>query len=137
SREAIEHSLSQLRQELGNPGRVVVSLAVLPPLLRFRRIQLPRMSNEDRRLAVSRSAERYFLGLGDCVLCAIQPLGGGTRSAAPFLAAAVSAALITDLSAVVAEFGWEIDRILPAHSAWLSAGLARLAKSAARSCPRC
>jgi hypothetical protein len=125
SRDALACGVSQLRQELGNPGRVVASLAILPPLARIRRIELPRMSDEDRRLAVSRSAERYFLGLGDCVLCAIEPLGRGTRSAAPFLAAGVSVGLIANVSAVMMEIGWTIDRIVPAHSAWLSLALAR------------
>src|ERR1044071_4318439 len=39
--------------------RASLAIAILPPLARLRRIEMPRMTDEECRRAVTRSAERY------------------------------------------------------------------------------
>lgn len=123
--DVMRSAFAELRLAVGAGARVALSIAILPPLARVRHVVLPRMSNDERRLALSHAAERHFLGLGESVLCAVERLGRGTRSAVPFLAAAVPAGLIADITALTTELGWKVDRILPAHSAWLTAALER------------
>ena len=127
SLESLRLAFADLRTRLPSPARVAVAVAILPPLARVRRIELPRMTNEDRRLAVSRTAERYFLGLSESVVCAVERR---TREglAVPFLAAAVSSRVVNDLQQAIGQLGWAIDRFVPAHSAWIAAARGRWSK---------
>ena len=124
SLEVLRSAFADLCAQLSPDARVSVAVAVLPPLARVRRIELPPMTNEDRRSAVSRTAERYFLGLPESVVCAVERRTGAGATV-PFLAAAVSSAFVNDLRQVVGALGWTIDRFIPAHSAWLAAARER------------
>jgi len=115
--DVLRSALADMRALLPTDARVTLAVALLPPLVRLRRIELPRMNDEDRRLAVSRAAERHFVGLANPV-CAVERRKS-SGSIVPFLAAASSSAFISDLEQVAAECGWVIDRFVPAHVAWL------------------
>jgi hypothetical protein len=119
--EALRAAFADLRLRLPAVARTALAIAILPPLARVRRIELPCMSDDDRRLAVSRVAERYFIGLGELVVCAVERLKR-EGAVVPFLAAAVSCSFISDLEQIAGECGWLIDRIVPAHAAWVAAG---------------
>jgi Tfp pilus assembly protein PilN len=125
SAEVVHAALGELRSVVPTPAHVVLAIAILPPLARLRHIELPRMTDEERCLAVSRTIERYFLGLPEPVLCAVESRKGGTATASPFIAAAVSGSLITNLSVGAAALGWGIDRIVPAHAVWAAAAIRR------------
>jgi hypothetical protein len=129
SLESLRIALTELRERarLGVGSRIAI--AVLPPLSRIRHIELPRMRDDERRLAVERSAERHFLGLAEPVLCATYTLGRGSRSIVPFLVAGVPSQLIRDLSQVVSELGFAIERTVPAQAAWAQAAIERWPKA--------
>jgi hypothetical protein len=127
SLEILRLAFADLRAQLSLDARVSVAVAILPPLARLRRIELPPMTDDDRRLAVSRTAERYFLGLPESVVCAVERRKG-EGAAVPFLAAAVSSSFVNDLLQAVGELGWVIDRFVPAHSAWMAAAKGRWAE---------
>src|SRR5205809_899740 len=62
--DALSDAASALKRLIGSSRRVSASVAILPPLVQVKRIELPRMSDEDRRLAVTTNILRYFVGLG-------------------------------------------------------------------------
>jgi Tfp pilus assembly protein PilN len=120
--DGLSNAASELKRLLERSRRISVSMAVLPPLAQVKRIELPRMSDEDRRLAVLISIQRHFIGVDGVPLCAVAGLKGAAGvSSAPFLAAAISAALIDDLTTAFVHEGFSIERIVPAHAAWISA----------------
>ncbi len=118
--DVIRTAFTDMRALFPSEARVTLAVALLPPLVRLRRIEVPRMSGEDVRLAVSRAAERHFVGLVGPVVCAVERRKS-SGSVMPFLAAASSSAFISDLEQVAGECGWGIDRFIPAHVAWLVA----------------
>jgi hypothetical protein len=124
SAEILRSAFADLRVRLPFHARATLAIAILPPLARVRRVELPRMRDEDRRLAISRVAERHFVGLPTPVVCAIERQ---TRegSVVPFLVAAASSALIQDLEQAAAECGWIIDRFVPGQIVWMTTGMRR------------
>jgi len=118
--DGLRTAFADIRALLPSDARVTLAVAILPPLVRLRRIELPRMSDEDRRLAVSRAAERHFVGLAEPVVCAVEQRRS-SGSIVPIIAAASSSRFISDLEQVAGEWGWVIDRFVPAHVAWLDA----------------
>ena len=117
--EAIRGAAAELRRRMRATGRVSVTVAVLPPLARMRRIELPRMSAADRQLAVTTNAERYFFGIGEPPICGATTIRersrGGQR---PLLVFAVSSGLTEQITIGLASEGFAVDRIVPAQAAW-------------------
>ena len=120
SADVLRPAFADLRALLPSDAHATLAIAILPPLVRVRRVELPRMSDEDRRLAVSRAAERHFVGLTEPVVCAVERRQR-SGSIVSFLAAAASNAFISDLEQIASECGWVVDRFVPAHVAWLMA----------------
>jgi hypothetical protein len=120
STDVLRFAFAPLAALLPSDARVTLAVAILPPLVRVRRIELPRMCDEDRRLAVSRAAERHFVGLAEPVMCAVERRQR-SGSIVPFLAAAASNAFISDLEQIAGEYGWVVDRFVSAHVGWLVA----------------
>jgi Tfp pilus assembly protein PilN len=90
----------------------------------MRRIELPWMSDEDYRLAVTTNAQRYFLGIGQTAVCGIAATGERRRgTSVPLVAFAANSELIENLSTGFASIGWPIDRIVPGQEAWASSVL--------------
>lgn len=117
--QALRDAASELKRRIGVSRRVFASVAILPPLAQVKRIELPRMSDDDRRLAVQTNVNRYFVDIGGAPLCAVAALRRSVRaSSVPFLAAATSASLVDDLIVAFAKEGFVIERIVPAHVAW-------------------
>ena len=85
-----------------------VSIALIPPLVDLRRVTLPPLRVEERRRVLERDAARYFVGARDAQVVASE---GSLAAAAP-------ARLIEELEGAVAECGWTLSTIVPAHVAW-------------------
>jgi hypothetical protein len=103
-------------------GRVRVRVALIPPLCDVRLITLPPLRPEETDVVLRRDAGRHFLGSGRPLIVAGERFGGrGAPQAAPVFAAAASRALVEALQRAVEARGWELERIVPAHGAWLHA----------------
>ena len=114
--DAIREVSAELGRRLGQTKRPRIAVAILPPLVRVRRIVLPRMSDNDRWLAVTTNAERYFIAGGQTLVCAVAAIRRGQQSSV--LAAAASRELIENITNGLDAAGWRIERIVPAHTAW-------------------
>jgi len=95
--------------------QAVVTVALVPPLVDLRRLQLPPLRDEERRRVLTRDAGRYFVGAREPQVIGTEVLSGG---GAPVLAAAAPAQLIDALEAAVQAAGWTVGAIIPAHAAW-------------------
>ncbi|HEX6616911.1 MAG TPA: hypothetical protein VF046_11460 [Gemmatimonadales bacterium] len=113
-------ALKELRERLGSTsGRLVISM--LPPLVRLRRLELPRARPDDIRRAVTGLAGRYFLDVPGPQAVALAAAQGPRRSPVVYLAAAAEEALIDEVFAAAAAAGWRLDSVTPAHFAWRKA----------------
>ena len=122
--EAIREATAEVNRLARWSKGASVYVALLPPLVQMRRIDLPRMSEDDYRLAVTTNAQRYFLGIGQTAVCGIASTGERRRGAnVPLVAFAASSELIENLSLGFASVGWPIDRIVPGQAALVSAVL--------------
>ncbi len=102
-----------------------IAIAVLPPVARLRRIDLPAMSADDARLVIARSASRHFLFVEEPVVCGVERAGAGT-----VIAGAVSATFLDALASGAQGAGLVIERVVPAHASWRNAAVARNASLA-------
>jgi hypothetical protein len=105
-------------------AHALVTVALVPPLVELRRISLPPLREDERRRVLARDAERYFVGVRERQVIGTEVLASG-RSPVPVLAAAASARLVEDLEAAVADAGWTLVAVVPAHAAWAAAVRAR------------
>lgn len=103
----LARAFADLKRDSGLPA-AAVTVAVLPPLVDVRRIPMPTLRADEHRRVIARDAARYFVGARDPLVVGSDP---------PF-AAAISAPLITSLEAAVAQIGWRLRSIVPAHVAW-------------------
>jgi len=122
--DAIREATSEVNRFARSSKGASVYLALLPPLVQMRRIELPWMSEEDYRLAVTTNAQRYFLGIRQTAVCGIAATGERRRgTSVPLVAFAANSELIENLSTGFASIGWPIDRIVPGQEAWASSVL--------------
>lgn len=89
-------------------ARARVSVALMPPLIDLRRVTLPPLRPEERRRVLERDVARYFVGAREAQVVASD---GAIAAAAPVQ-------LIETIEAAVAESGWSLRAILPAHLCW-------------------
>jgi hypothetical protein len=101
--------------EIGS-GRL--HIALLPPLVQVRRIELPRLGEDSVRQVLARDAARYFPGAGGPQVIGVTCLGQGRRSPLPYLVAAADAPMVDSIFEATEHAGFTIDSLLPAHSAW-------------------
>lgn len=114
-------ALREMHTALG-ASRGMVHLALLPPLVQVRNLQLPRLNAEDRRRVLSRDASRYFLGARAPQVVASRVIGRNRASPQSVLATAVPASFVERLSSLVTECGWTLGSLTPAHSGLAEAG---------------
>ena len=125
--DVLRDAFGQLRERISDHAKITLAIAILPPLARVRQIELPPMSDDERRLAVSRAAERYFVGLVEPVVCAVERCERND-CVGSFIAAAVATGVISDLEQLAGENGWTIGRVVPAHSAWTVTAISEFPK---------
>jgi hypothetical protein len=110
-------ALEEIRGALA-PHAVTLHVALLPPLVQLRRIELPRLSEDEVRAVLSRDAHRYLLEPPAAPLAAAWPLRSGRKSPVPYLAAFADADLVASVHTAAALAGFRAVRVLPAHAAW-------------------
>ena len=124
--DAIREATVELKRLIGAHSRVSLYVAILPPLVRIRRVALPRMNRNDLRLAIETNAQQYFVGIGDVPVCgAVLPQRTGRRAAFSALAFAANGALVESIAAGLETEGWTIRRIVPGQFAWANAMIRR------------
>jgi hypothetical protein len=102
--------------------RLRVRVALLPPLADARLVRLPPLRAEEVDAVLRRDAARHFIGSARPLVVAGERLGrGGGEGPGLVLAVAAPRALMDALQRAVEARGWELDRIVPAHPAWLHA----------------
>lgn len=102
--------------------RPALAVALLPPLVQLRRIDLPRLRPAELERVLERDAARYFLGAQVPQLLGILRAESGTRASAPVIAAAAPAWLVRRVTRLATELGWELRQVVPAHVVWSRSG---------------
>lgn len=113
-------ALAELREEWG-PDSGALWIALLPPLVQVRRIELPPLREAEARSVLARDATRYFLGAADTQVVGVASIGRARGSPAPIIAAAAPAGLIDAILDAATRSDWEVASVASAHWAWLSA----------------
>jgi hypothetical protein len=127
-------ALAELRDELGGDGGTV-SVALLPPLVQLRGIELPPVTDEEAQRVLARNAGRYFIGVREPQAVAVVRARRRFRRAGSVMAAAASARLVNAVLAAARSAGWRVSVVAPAHAAWVTAARSqwsRLGKEPAR-----
>ncbi|HEY6825452.1 MAG TPA: hypothetical protein VI259_01270, partial [Gemmatimonadaceae bacterium] len=120
--DAIRDATAELKLLVGVDSRASLHVAILPPLVRVRRVVLPRMNKNDLRLAVETNAHQYFVGVGDAPICgAVIPQKTGRRATFSVLAFAADSKLVESIAVGLETEGWTIRRIVPGQFAWANA----------------
>ena len=134
--EAIRDVTEELKRLIGLRQRASLSVAILPPIAKVRRVTLPRMNGNDLRLALTTNARQYFIDVGDAPVCgAASPTKSSRRAPPPVLAFAADSTAIDSIVTGLTTERWTIDRIVPAQFAWANSTIRRdprLVKGTAR-----
>lgn len=116
----LTRALAELREEWGpDSGRAWIAL--LPPLVHVRRIELPPLREREARSVLARDASRYFLAATEPHVLGVASIGRGGASPASILAAAAPLRLVEAILDAAARGDWEVASLAPAHWAWLAA----------------
>lgn len=115
---ALASAFAALESALGAPARVRLRVALMPPLAMLRRVELPRMSHDERRMVIARQTERWFVSAGQPLATAHRVLSTKRGKPSPVLVAAAPSEIVEALYAAAAERGWSVEMILPAQIAW-------------------
>jgi Tfp pilus assembly protein PilN len=132
-------AFAELREALreashGRTRRAVLHVALLPPLVHWRRIRLPGLRIDEVRQVLRREPSRYLPIAADPAPLVIELEGTGWRERSPFTMVAAPRTLIEGICAAAQESGWEIAELVPAHAAW--AASARSSRHVGRSTER-
>jgi len=123
-------AFAELRAELGITGGSL-HVALLPPLVQVRRVELPRLDDRTLRRVLARDAGRYFPSAGEPQVLSVGRLSNGRRSPMPYLVTAADAMLVASLFESAAAEGWQVDSVVSGYGAW-EAGARRLWPELAR-----
>jgi hypothetical protein len=113
----LSEALSELKTVFGGQ-MATVSVALLPPLVQVKRLELPPLGQDELERVLTRDAVRYFLdGGGRKVIgaCRLRSEGTARRGV---LAAAADADLIEQVYREIGRLDWTVSGLVPAHSAW-------------------
>ena len=132
-------AFAELREALreashGRTRQAVLHVALLPPLVHWRRITMPGLRTDEARQVLRREPSRYLPIAADPAPLVIELEGTGWRERSPFTMVAASRALIEGICAAAQESGWEIAELVSAHAAW--AASARLSRRVGRNTER-
>jgi hypothetical protein len=119
----LQEVLTELRER---PGSAAGSLhvALLPPLVQARRIELPPLARAELRGVLTRDAARYFLGAREAQVVGVEPLETRKGAASPVFAAAAPERLVQAVLSAAREAGWTVAAVVPAYAAWAAAAVA-------------
>jgi Tfp pilus assembly protein PilN len=122
----LEVALRALSAETGG-GTLFVAL--MPPLVQVKSIQLPPVAAEDASRIISRGAGKYFVGAREAQVVGVRAEEGERGGPTMATASAASVRVIAAVRDAAEDAGWKIGRIVPAQSAWIAAADHVYAKS--------
>ena len=115
--------LGAIATEMRPRGGVRLRIALMPPLVAMRRVELPPMADAERRLVIARQAERWFLSPRAPLAIAHRVLRRARKGPSRVLVAAASEALLNTIYSSVEAQGWTVDAVIPAQIAWMAFAL--------------
>ncbi len=115
-------ALAEMRQALCiRPGALHVAL--LPPLVEVRRLELPRLREEELRRVLTRDVGRYFLRLHAPQVIGAVPLSNRRVSPVPLIVAAADAGLVEEIYRTAEKARHEIVGLVPGYFGWEAASV--------------
>jgi hypothetical protein len=111
-------ALTELRETLPNTTHTL-AVALLPPLAKIRRVELPKLRAGELRLVLTRNATRYLPGVREPYTA--NGVALASTSPVPYSMAAAPTRLIEAVARAVQESGWTLTTIVPAYAAWVAA----------------
>ncbi len=96
-------------------------IALLPPLVQARRIELPRLKLDEVRRVLAHNASKYFFGARERQIVGARVIESGQRAPMTVFALAAAARTIDALYESAARVGWTIDTLVSAYVVWASA----------------
>ncbi len=125
---ALVAGLAEVARAAGLDHGGDLAVALLPPFVEVRRLELPPLSEGELLQLLARNGARYFLGArGPQVVGVTVPARRARREGpgpAPVLAASAPARIVNALHSAALEAGWTVSSVGPAESAWAAAAAA-------------
>ncbi len=119
-------ALDELTRAAGATTGGRLAVALLPPLVEVRRLELPPLAQADIAQLLARNGGRYFVSArGPQVAGALVPRGlhGRRDGLGPVLAATASARVLAALYNAARDSGWSVSSVTPAEGAWAAAAI--------------
>lgn len=110
---AVAEVLGELRERAGTE-RISLHVALLPPLVQVRVLDLPPMSEADAVRVLARNPGRYFPDVREPQTIAVHKAPNGQG----WLSASTPASVVTAIHHVARSNGWDVGAIVPAYAAW-------------------
>ena len=120
----LAEALRALREDVAPEGGTI-SIALLPPLVRLRRLELPPLTDTETRTVIERSASKYFTGVREPQVVGTSRVIHRLRRSRTVIAAAASARLVNAVLQAAQVAGWTVASVVPAHAAWLAGARAQ------------
>jgi hypothetical protein len=115
-------ALSELRSAVPQSFKKI-AIAVLPPLVQVRRVELPKLSGAPLRQLLSRNAVRYFPNVREPQIVGATMIKQTTP--ATYVAAAAPSRVVDVVVRTARELSWDVATVIPAHAAWTAAARRR------------
>ena len=115
----LEDALRNLREDAAAEGGSL-AIALLPPLVRVRRFDLPPLTDAETRGVIERGASKYFTGVREPQVAGISRVVHRLRRSGTVVAAAAPARTISAVLAAARAAGWTVTAVRPAHAAWIA-----------------
>ena len=109
-----------LQEEL-HAASVVAHVALLPPVVQARRLELPRLRTDELRRVLARYAGKYFFGAREPQVVGVAVLPGRQRSPIRVFAAAAPTHVVAAILDAAKDLGWKIESVTSAYDAWAAA----------------
>ena len=118
--DALTKALREMRTVYGN-ARASVAVALLPPLVHCRLIDMPGLSSDEIQRVVSRDVTSYFPVGASAHVVGVCTVRGTRPGSASVLAAAAPAALIDAIHDAAVTAGCVVTTVVPSATAWTTA----------------
>jgi hypothetical protein len=119
----LQVTLAELKKRHGS-SQNTLSIALMPPLVQLRYLELPKLSANELKTVVGDKASRYFPSVTEAQIIGSQVVAvGGAKSV--YLIAAAAKSVVDSITHAATSAGWEVGTIIPAYSAWVAAALQR------------
>ena len=99
-------------------GAATLDVALLPPLIDAKRIELPALRPDELRTVLARDVAKYFVGREGPQVVAVHQRRRRSRAGHSTIAAAGPAAMLDTIRRGADEAGLLIETVVPAHAAW-------------------